>query len=56
MVFQSGRFCLIRGLAQILERRSIIETDFAIDPTAARKTVCEESGGFIIIISVKIPK
>jgi predicted nuclease of restriction endonuclease-like RecB superfamily len=38
---------LIRGLAQILERRCIIETDSAIDPIAARRTVFEESRGFI---------
>jgi predicted nuclease of restriction endonuclease-like RecB superfamily len=40
-------FRLIRGLAQILERRCVIETDSVIDPVAARKTVFEESGGFI---------
>ena len=40
-------FRLIRGLAQILERRCVIETDSVIDPIAARKTVFEESGGFI---------
>jgi uncharacterized protein len=40
-------FRLIRGLAQILERRCVIETDSVIDPIAARKAVFEESGGFI---------
>jgi predicted nuclease of restriction endonuclease-like RecB superfamily len=40
-------FRLIRGLAQILERRCVIETDSVIDPIAARKMVFEESGGFI---------
>jgi predicted nuclease of restriction endonuclease-like RecB superfamily len=40
-------FRLIRGLAQILERRCVIETDSVIDPIAARKTIFEESGGFI---------
>ena len=40
-------FRLIRGLAQILERRCVIETDSAIDPIAARRAVFEESGGFI---------
>jgi uncharacterized protein len=34
---------LIRGLAQILERRCLIETDSVIDPIAARRTVFEES-------------
>ena len=38
---------LIRGLAQILERRCVIETDSVIDPIAARKTVFEESRGFV---------
>ncbi len=38
---------LIRGLAQILERRCVIDTDSVIDPIAARKTVFEESRGFI---------
>ena len=40
-------FRLIRGLAQILERRCLIETDCTIDPVAARKMVFEESGGFV---------
>ena len=34
---------LIRGLAQILERRCIIDTDSAIDPVAARRMIFEES-------------
>jgi predicted nuclease of restriction endonuclease-like RecB superfamily len=38
---------LIRGLAQILERRCIIETDSVIDPIAARRSVFEESKGFV---------
>jgi len=38
---------LIRGLAQILERRCVIETDSVIDPIAARRLVFEESKGFI---------
>jgi predicted nuclease of restriction endonuclease-like RecB superfamily len=38
---------LIRGLAQILERRCVIEKDSVIDPIAARRTVFEESRGFI---------
>ena len=37
---------LVRGIAQILERRCIIETDSIIDPIAARKVVFEESRGF----------
>jgi hypothetical protein len=38
---------LIRGLAQILERRCSIDTDAVIDSIAARKMVFEESRGFI---------
>ncbi len=38
---------LIRGLAQILERRCVIEIGSVIDPIAARKAVFEESKGFI---------
>jgi len=38
---------LIRGLVQILERRCSIESDAVIDSIAARKTVFEESRGFI---------
>src|SRR5512137_2350775 len=40
-------FRLIRGLAQILERRCSIESDAVIDSIEARKTVFEESRGFI---------
>ena len=38
---------LIRGLAQILERRCEIDTDSVIDPIAARRMVFEASWGFI---------
>jgi uncharacterized protein len=38
----------IRGLAQILERRCIIDKDAIIDPMAARRSVFEESKGFIV--------
>jgi uncharacterized protein len=38
---------LIRGLAQILERRCVIETDSVINPIAARRMVFEESRGFV---------
>lgn len=40
-------FRLTRGLAQILERRCVIDTESVIDPIAARRAVFEESGGFI---------
>jgi predicted nuclease of restriction endonuclease-like RecB superfamily len=38
---------LIRGLAQILERRCRIEMESVIDPISARKAVFEESRGFV---------
>lgn len=38
---------LIRGLAQLLERRCIIEMDSAIDPVAARRAVFGECGGLV---------
>lgn len=38
---------LIRGIAQILERRCIIDMDSAVNPAAARMAVFEESRGFI---------
>ncbi|MFB3766564.1 MAG: DUF790 family protein [Methanotrichaceae archaeon] len=37
----------VRGLAQILERRCIIDKDSIIDPVAARKAVFKESRGFV---------
>jgi hypothetical protein len=40
-------FRLIRGLAQLLERRCLIEADSVIDPLAARKAIFEESKGFV---------
>jgi predicted nuclease of restriction endonuclease-like RecB superfamily len=38
---------LIRGLAQILERRCVIESDSVTDPIDARRAVFEESRGFV---------
>ncbi len=38
---------LIRGLAQILERRCVIDADSVLDPIAARRAVFEASRGFI---------
>lgn len=40
----------VRGLAQILERRCIIEKDSVIDPTAARKAVFRESRGLVTCV------
>ncbi len=38
----------IRGLAQILENRCVIDKDAIIDPIAARRTVFDESQGFVV--------
>jgi hypothetical protein len=40
-------FRLVRGLAQILERRCLIDSDSVIDPASARRAVFEESKGFV---------
>jgi uncharacterized protein len=46
--YEEINYRLIRGLAQILERRCTIDEDSVIDPVLARKTVFEESRGLII--------
>ncbi len=38
----------IRGLAQLLGRRTVIKTDAAVDPSAAREAVFEACGGMAI--------
>ncbi len=38
----------VRGLAQLLEKRCVIDKDSIIDPATARRTVFEESRGFIV--------
>ncbi|WP_440955896.1 DUF790 family protein [Methanosarcina sp. Mfa9] len=38
----------IRGLAQLLGRRTVIETDAAVDPTFAREAVFEACGGMAL--------
>jgi predicted nuclease of restriction endonuclease-like RecB superfamily len=45
--FEEINYRFIRGMAQILERRCVIDKDSAIDPVIARRAVFEESGGFI---------
>ncbi len=45
--FEEINYRLIRGMAQILERRCVIDKDSVIDPIAARRAVFEESAGFI---------
>lgn len=39
---------LIRGLSQLLGRRTAIETDAAVDPSLARETVFEACGGMAL--------
>lgn len=38
----------IRGLSQLLGRRTVIETDAAVDPSMARETVFETCGGMAL--------
>lgn len=38
----------IRGLSQLLGRRTVIETDAAVDPSLARETVFETCGGMAL--------
>ncbi len=38
----------IRGLSQLLGRRTTIETDAAVDPSLARETVFEACGGMVL--------
>jgi hypothetical protein len=38
----------IRGLSQLLGRRTVIETDAAVDPSLAREAVFEACGGMVI--------
>src|SRR5512136_1387909 len=46
--FEEINYRLIRGLAQTLERRCVIDTDSVLDPIAARRAVFEESRGVVI--------
>ncbi|MCJ7445920.1 MAG: DUF790 family protein [Methanotrichaceae archaeon] len=45
--FEGIDYRLIRGIAQILERKCIIDKDSVLDPIAARRAIFEESKGFI---------
>jgi uncharacterized protein len=45
--FEEINYRLIRGLAQILERRCNIEKDSVIDPIYARRAVFHECSGFV---------
>jgi len=45
--FEEINYRLIRGLAQILERRCNIEKDSVIDPIYARRAVFHECNGFV---------
>jgi hypothetical protein len=46
--FEDINYRLVRGMAQILERRCVVDEDSVIDPIAARRVVFEEAGGLII--------
>ncbi len=43
--YEEMNYRLIRGLVQLLGRRTVIETDAAVDPSLARETVFEACGG-----------
>jgi len=46
--YEEMNYRFIRGLSQLLERRTVIETDSAVDPSLARETVFEACGGMAL--------
>lgn len=46
--YEEMNYRFIRGLSQLLGRRTIIETDAAVDPSLARETVFEACGGLVL--------
>jgi uncharacterized protein len=46
--YEEMNYRFIRGLSQLLERRTVIETDAAVDPSLARETVFETCGGMAL--------
>lgn len=51
--YEEMNYRFIRGLAQLLGRRSVIETDSIIDPSAAREAVFEACGGIALSAAEK---
>jgi uncharacterized protein len=46
--YEEMNYRFIRGLSQLLGRRTVIETDAAVDPSLARETVFEACGGMAL--------
>ncbi|WP_240664713.1 DUF790 family protein [Methanosarcina sp. MSH10X1] len=46
--YEEMNYRFIRGLSQLLERRTVIETDAAVDPSLARETIFEACGGMAL--------
>jgi predicted nuclease of restriction endonuclease-like RecB superfamily len=46
--YEEMNYRFIRGLSQLLERRTVIETDAAVDPSLSRETVFETCGGMVL--------
>jgi predicted nuclease of restriction endonuclease-like RecB superfamily len=46
--YEEMNYRFIRGLSQLLERRAVIETDAAVDPSAAREAVFEACEGMAL--------
>ncbi|MGB9938243.1 DUF790 family protein [Methanosarcina sp.] len=46
--YEEMNYRFIRGLSQLLERRTVIETDAAVDPSLARETVFEVCEGMAL--------
>jgi uncharacterized protein len=46
--YEEMNYRFIRGLSQLLERRTVIETDAAVDPSLARETVFENCRGMAL--------
>lgn len=46
--YEEMNYRFIRGLSQLLGRRTVIETDAAVDPSLGRETVFEACGGMVL--------
>jgi Uncharacterized conserved protein len=46
--YEEMNYRFVRGLSQLLGRRTVIETDAVVDPTLARETIFEACGGMVL--------
>ncbi|HEY3361055.1 MAG TPA: DUF790 family protein, partial [Methanosarcina sp.] len=46
--YEEMNYRFIRGLSQLLGRRTVIETEAVVDPSLARKTIFEACGGMVL--------